>query len=216
MLLPPATLPPALTSQLRQDTQARVDAALGDASELEKRVYHGVLLDTLVHELNSVRGLLGEPDRVEHADLSERAVTVLLRFGDLPVAIHWIDLPGLARYGMEFAFYAPRRRVTLTFPSPYLRNEPSSLVTEGGDEATARSWRTEETLGYASGFRRELEEFHACAVSGTEPETSGRDGLADIMLCQAIIECHRQGRPAVPARPHPQPADTAPVTSEQE
>jgi predicted dehydrogenase len=130
---------------------------------------------------------------------------------------------------MEFAFYAPQRRVTLTFPSPYLRNEPASLVTEGGDESTARSWRTEETLGYESGFRRELEEFHACAVSGAEPETSGRDGLADIMLCQAIIECYRQGRPAVPARPQPaelprarpphqrpQRADTAQITSERE
>ena len=199
-LLPPAALPADLTRQLRQDAQARVDAALGPASELEKRVYHGVLLDTLVHELNTVRGLLGEPDQVEYADLSEQAVTVMLRFGGLPVAIHWIDLPGIARYQMEFAVYAPDRRVTLTFPSPYLRNEPSTLVTEGGDPATARSWRTEEVLGYDSGFRRELEAFHACVVSGEVPDTSGRDGLADITLCQAIVECHRQGRP-VPAGP---------------
>ena len=35
----------------------------------------------------------------------------MLRFGALPVAIHWIDLPGIARYGMEFALYAPERRL---------------------------------------------------------------------------------------------------------
>ena len=27
----------------------------------------------------------------------------MLRFGGLPAAIHWIDLPGIARYTMEFA-----------------------------------------------------------------------------------------------------------------
>jgi len=57
-------------------------------------VYELVLLDTLVHELNTVRGLLGEPDRLDYVSLAESSVTVMLRFGDLPVAVHWIDLPG--------------------------------------------------------------------------------------------------------------------------
>ena len=62
----------------------------------------------------------------------------MLRFGDLPVAIHWIDLPGIARYEMEFALYAPDRRVTLSFPSPFLRNEPAVLEIEGGERGHAR------------------------------------------------------------------------------
>ena len=194
-LLPPAALGGDVLSRLRADSAERVSAALGAASELERRVYHDVLLDTLVHEINTVRGLLGEPDTLDYVDLSEQAVTVLLRFGDLRAAIHWIDLPGIARYQMEFALYGPGRRVTLSFPSPFLRNEPSTLTVEGGDPGTARSWRSEETVGYESGFRRELEAFHACVLSGTVPVTSGRDGLADIALCRAIIECHRTGRP---------------------
>src|ERR1700677_4859029 len=85
-----------------------------------------VLLDTLVHELNTVRGLLGEPTRLDYASLALDHGTVMPRFGDLRAAIHWIDLPGIARYGMEFALYAPDRRLTLTFPSPFLRNEPAT------------------------------------------------------------------------------------------
>ena len=146
-------------------------------------------------ELNTVRGVLGEPDRLEYADLSPRQVTVLLRFGDLPVAIHWIDLPGISRYAMEFALFAPDRRVTLRFPSPFLRNEPAALLIEGGDPGSTRSWQTEEVVSYDSGFRRELMAFHDCVTNGAEPATSGRDGLADIALCQAIIECHRLRRP---------------------
>jgi predicted dehydrogenase len=120
---------------------------------------------------------------------------VMLRFGSLPAAIHWIDLPGIARYTMEFALYAPDRRVTLSFPSPFLRSEPAVLAIEGGEVGTARSWRTEETVSYASGFKAELVAFHDSAVSGTAPVTSGLDGLRDIALCQAIIESHRTGGP---------------------
>lgn len=195
-LLPAASPPADVLARLRADTADRIAAALGDsATELESRVYHGVLLDTLVHEINTVRGLLGEPDSLDFADLSEQAVTVLLRFGELRVAIHWIDLPGIARYQMEFALYGPDRRVTLSFPSPFLRDEPATLVTEGGEPDGSGSWRRAEVAGYESGFRRELQAFHAAVTSGTAPPTDGRDGLADIALCQAIIECHRSGRP---------------------
>lgn len=201
-LPPPARLSKDIAARLRAESQAAISAAVGPADDVARRVYAGVLLDTLVHEINAVRGLLGEPDRLEYVDLSEQSVTVLLRFGDLRVAIHWVDLPGIARYEMEFALYAPDRRVTLTFPSPFLRNEPATLVVEGGDPGSARSWRSTEIAGYESGFRRELEAFHSCVTGGTTPVTSGLDGLADIALCQAIVDCHRHGRPV------PNPAGT--------
>ncbi len=195
-LLPAARPPADVAGLLQAETDASITAALGDqAGEFERRTYHMVLLDTLVHELNTVRGLLGEPDRLDYVDLREHSLTAMLRFGDLPVAIHWIDLPGIARYQMEFALYAPDARVRLAFPSPFLRSEPSLLETEGGDPGTARSWRTEETVSYESAFKRELIAFHDSVVNGTEPLTSGLDGLRDIALCQAIIESHREGRP---------------------
>ena len=69
---------------------------------------------------------------------------------------------------------------------------PRCWTIEGGEAGTARSWRTEEIVSYESGFKRELVAFHDSAVSGTAPVTSGRDGLRDIALCQAIIESHRR------------------------
>ena len=194
-LLPKAPAPDGVAERLREDSEARVRSAIGEASPLERYVYEQVLLDTLVHQLNTVRGLLGEPDRLDYVSLAEDAVTVMLRFGGLPAAIHWIDLPGIARYEMEFALYAPDRRVTLSFPSPFLRNEAAVLEIEGGDPGTARSWRTQETVSHESGFKAELVAFHDSVVSGAVPLTSGLDGLRDIALCQAIIECHRQGGP---------------------
>ena len=194
-LLPRAPLAAEVTARLQADSDERIRAAVGEATDLERQVYASVLLDTLVHELNTVRGLLGEPTRLEYASLALDCVTVILRFGSLPVAIHWIDLPGIARYGMEFALYAPERRLRLTFPSPFLRNEPAVLEIEDGAAGSARAWRTEEVASYESGFKGELEAFHDWIVAGREPVTAGRDGLRDITLCQAIIDSHHRGVP---------------------
>ena len=120
--------PPAagLLQRFREDNDARITAALGEtASPLERDVYEHVLLDTLVHELNTIRGVLGEPDRIDYVSLHRDTVTVMFRFGELPVALHWIDLPGISRYQMEFALLRPDRRLRLAFPSPFLRNEPA-------------------------------------------------------------------------------------------
>jgi predicted dehydrogenase len=182
-------------SVLQAETDASIRSAIGAATDFERQVYHMVLLDTLVHELNTVRGLLGEPDSLDYVDLQEHSLTAMLHFGELPVAVHWLDLPGITRYGMEFAAYAPDRRVTLTFPSPFLRSEPATITTEGGDPGTTRTWRTEEIVSYESGFKRELAAFHHCVVTGDQPLTSGPDGLRDIAVCQSIIESYRRGGP---------------------
>jgi predicted dehydrogenase len=201
-LAPPTPIPADLSGALRERSDAAVTEAIGPADDLARAVYQNVLLDTLVHELNTVRGILGEPDQLDFADLGEQSVTVLLRFGGIRAAIHWLDLPGIARYEMEFALYAPDRRVTLAFPSPYLRNEATTLRIEGGEPGTPRSWSRSELTGYESAFKRELIAFHASASTGAQPETSGRDGLADVALCQSIVQCYRTGRPVPnPAAP---------------
>lgn len=194
--LAPIARPPEVDlERLRAETDASITAAIGDADEFLRRTYHAVLLDTLVHELNAVRGLLGEPDRLDYVDLREGSLSVMLRFGTLPVAIHWVDLPGIARYKMEFALYAPDRRVTLSFPSPFLRSEPAILEIDAGEAGTARSHVSHEITSYESGFKRELIAFHDCVINGTQPVTRGADAMRDIALCQAIIESYRTGRP---------------------
>lgn len=201
-LAPVGRPPEAVVARLREEAAASIRAAIGDVDEGLRRAYHSVLLDTLVHELNAVRGLLGEPDRLDYVDLRADSLTVMLRFGDLPVAIHWIDLPGIASYRMEFAMYAPDRRVTLAFPSPFLRNEPTVLEIEAGDVGTTRSSTSRDITSFESAFKLELIAFHDAIASGTPPVTSGADALRDIALCQAIIECQRTNRPIDhPTRP---------------
>jgi len=172
------------------DNAARITAAIGEADPMSRRAYHLVLLDSMVHEFNAIRGVLGEPDRLDFAGICEHGVTVILRFGETQCIVTWVDLPGIARYQMEFAFYALDRRLTLSFPSPFLRSMPTLLTTEAGEADGLRAWRTEEVASYAESFKQELVHFHECVLSGRAPVTSAHDALRDIALCQAVVAAH--------------------------
>jgi predicted dehydrogenase len=154
-----------------------------------------VLLDTLIHELNLLRLFLGTPSGVRHARVTSESATIELEFGDVVVALTWVDLPGITRYQQELVFYAPDRRLRLSFPSPFLRNAPTELVIEGGIVGDPGSWATREVVGYEEAFKLELIEFAEAIADRRAPRTTGEDGLADVELCVAIIEAMRSGGP---------------------
>jgi predicted dehydrogenase len=183
-------LPADLLAGLGADDERAIDEALGESDEQTRWCYRWILLDNLVHELNALRGVLGEPTEIRHADLSPRCVSVNLRFGEVDCHLSWVDLPGIARYKQEFAFYAPDQRVTLELPSPFLRSMPSKLIVEGGEPGTSHGWEREEIVSYEEAFKRELVEFAECIATGREPRTSGADGLGDLRLCEAIAHAH--------------------------
>ena len=190
-------LDPDLAATLIADDERRVTAAIGTDDTAVRRAYRVVLLDSVVHELNAVRGLLGEPTELRFADIWGEAdgITTTFAFGDTECVFMWVDLPGIARYHQELAFYAPDERLTLAFPSPFLRSLPTRLVLEGGDPGTPVAWRTVKTVSYDEAFKRELREFHACVVEARESRTPGTDALRDIALAQAIVRCFLERRP---------------------
>lgn len=195
-----ATLTPAPPSaeqraELRRAADAALTRAIGEGDPLERQIYEGVLLASLVHELNAMRGLLGEPDVLEHASLRAGSLSLIFRFGDLPLTLDRVDLPGIARYRMEFAAFGPNRRAVLSFPSPFLRSEPTLIRIEDGVAGSTAARATEEVTSYESAFKRELIAFHEAITRGVAPPTAGSDVVRDIQLCQSIIECHRTGAP---------------------
>jgi predicted dehydrogenase len=184
-------------ADLVAEDERRVTAAIGSDDPVVRRAYRAVLLDSMVHELNAVRGLLGEPTELRFADIwgLPDGITATFAFGGVEVVFAWVDLPGIAAYEQELAFYAPAARSRLVFPSPFLRSMPTQLVLEGGDPGTSSASRTERTVSYDEAFKRELVEFHSCVVDDREPRTPGRDALHDLALCHAIVRSHVDRRP---------------------
>src|SRR6201989_692803 len=90
-LAPVAPTPKEAIEAFKAETHASITRAIGEANPFLREEYHFVLLDTLVHELNTVRGVLGEPTTLEYVDMQQGQLTVILKFGALSVAINWMD-----------------------------------------------------------------------------------------------------------------------------
>jgi len=189
---PPAKVAAELYAQ---DEAARLEAALPGADELSRWAYRNILLNSMVHELNAMRGVLGEPDDLAFAAIRETGVTAIFNFGPTQAVMAWVDLPTIARYSMEFAFYSPDRRLTLAFPSPFLRSMPTLLIRDEGVAHSPRGTVTQEIVSFEESFKQELIHFEECVRTGRTPVTSGNDALRDIALCEAVVDVHRSGRP---------------------
>jgi predicted dehydrogenase len=178
-------------AELEADDRRRVAAAIGSAADDPTWywAYRVVLLDCMVHEINALRGLLGEPTelRFAHASAHARTLTAAVAFGPTECLMAWTDLPGIAHYEQEFSLVAPNERLGLVFPSPFVRNLRTRIVSEGGTPDTAHFWRTSEHGSYESPFKRELVEFHECIVERREPRTGGGDAARDLAFCEAFI-----------------------------
>jgi len=194
-LTPPGEVADEVLAPLREDARTRLAAAIGTDDEFYASQYQAVLLDTLVHEINTSRAVLGEPTRLDYVDLRVGSATVIASFAAASAAIHWVDVPAMTRYSMEFAMMGADGRVTLTFPSPYLRNAAATLSIEGGSGDDVSSWHREEVTSYESGFKEELIAFHDAVVDGTPVRTDGHDAARDIAMCQAIIASARSHSP---------------------
>ncbi|HEY7514470.1 MAG TPA: hypothetical protein VIC87_08330, partial [Vicinamibacteria bacterium] len=165
-----------------------------------------MLFQSLVHDTNALRGMLGEPEEVlsAHAWRGGMAQTSLTRFpGNVRVLLSWVSLPGLKHYEERLLFAGPEKRVHLVFPSPYLRHFPTPLLVErmeGSEHVEER-----RTVSYEEAFRAELHAFRQCVRQGQKPETSIEDALGDArwiqMIARALAAGEPKGRPRAPKRP---------------
>jgi predicted dehydrogenase len=194
-------LPPELGRAFEADDRERVAMAIGEAGDdpAVYRAFRVVLLDCMVHELNALRGLLGEPTEVRYVGISgpAEALTAVIRFGEIDCVVAWADVPELTRYRQEISFIGSTQRASLIFQSPFLRNVPTEIVREGGPAREGGSWRTSEVVSYEAPFKRELMDFYDCVVHEREPRTTGRDGARDIALCEAFIRAATEFAPQV-------------------
>jgi predicted dehydrogenase len=184
----------ATLAALQAEDEARVTAAIHVQDPVLRYAYRHSLLDSMIHDINLMRGLLGEPKVLRFASVAQAEVSLFVEFPHTTAAMHWVNLTdGVARYQQEFSFFGPERRASLVFPSPFLRSAPTELVLEGGTQESSRSWRTVETVSYEEAFKRELVEFYDCVTKDREPRTTPEDAVRDVAFCQAIIAAHSSG-----------------------
>ena len=185
--------PAAAGEQTAAARAAAVQEAIGEATPEVLRAFN-LLSGSMIHDLYTMRAVLGLPSAVVSAELWQegRALTFTLAYpGGARCVATWIDLPDLWDFKETLEIYGDARRVLLSYPTGFARGLLSSLVIQGTD-ADGTAYRTEPAVDWESAFLRELRHFHECIVDGTENRTPLASARDDIGLIIDIIGKYRE------------------------
>jgi predicted dehydrogenase len=174
-------VPPDVLARLRAEEDEVIREAIGDFTPRERMAFSDALLSTLVHDVNALRGLVGDPAEVVATEFwagAESMVSLLRYPQGFRVVVSLQYLWDLADYREEIGLYAPGARLRLCFPSPFFRNEPTPVVVSGMDGAAA--WEKRIVASHREAFKEELLHFAECVGQGRRPITSAEDGRSDI------------------------------------
>jgi predicted dehydrogenase len=174
------------TARLRES----MEKAVGGVGSVD---LYRILLFFASHDLNVMRGLLGEPHAIDAVTVSGTDTLVAaLDYGFRGPAL--LELSAATDYGWfeeEITVAGETEMLSLRFPHPYVPYGQSELTVRAHD---GQSTNGQQVLSpYSDGFRRTWEHFAQYITEGGTPETSFRDGLADLELA---VELTRRGAKA--------------------
>lgn len=188
-VLPADDVPPDVLSRLRAEDDTLAELALGPAAAELGRLYTGILLGSIVHQLALVRTFAGDPLRIDHVDVwpdghwpPSVAFEALLP-NDARLTIRWHSLDRYPAHREEVRLHHEEGSCVLAFPSPYLLHAPTDLIVVDGDGKCARTSRYRSIV---EAFEEELLDFHRLVVSGEPTAAGAAEGRADIVTCQRI------------------------------
>ena len=166
-----------------------IGEVLGPSASQLQRAALGIMLGSLCHDVNALRGLIGEPESVAHTEVWNQGLCIssTLRYASgTRASLTWTYLSDLRDYNEEIASYSDATRVRIVFPSPFLRNCPTRVIVQGSEKLSDRpesaSWEREVTVSYHEAFKEELLHFHDCVVNNRAPVTDLADSRADLAL----------------------------------
>jgi predicted dehydrogenase len=189
-------VPAAAGSRLRDEQDRLIREAVGSCTPAERYVFAESLLSTLVHDVNLLRSLAGDPAEVLFTDAwaDARSLVSVLRYPSgirAVLALHF--LPDLDRYEERVAFHGRSQRITLVFPSPFFRNAPTAVVLEATVDGHPAETRL--TASVREAFKEELVHFADCVEGGYTPETPPAEAREDVVLLHRMFAALRRARP---------------------
>jgi predicted dehydrogenase len=183
-----ADVPAETGTRLRAEQERLIREAIGEFTPLERRVFAGNLLSTLVHDINMLRTLSGDPEEVLFTDVwagGDSMMTCLRYASGVRATISLHYLWDLADYEETVMYLGRSDRVRLVFPSPFFRNIPTEAFVEGMEDGHPFEKRV--TASMEEAFKEELVHFADCVTTGRAPETTPAEARGDVELLHRIF-----------------------------
>ena len=148
----------------------------------------------MVHDVNLVHGLLDAMD-VSTGEVAGAAVfaggagaegSVRLTPGDGLWTVFHLVVPKLADYVERVTLYFDDRIYELTFPSPYLNHQPTTLIEKRSEGHQARTIL--HRASYQEAFVEELKGWWRAIVEGAPVVNPVEDARRDMALLAAFAK----------------------------
>lgn len=179
---------PALLQQIRDARAATLEAELPEVPASMRDIYVDVLLDSAIHDLYVLRGLIGDPSSSVHCRFwaNGRGFHMTIPYdSNLEAHYDFVQFDTVGRYIETVSCFGDHGSLRLDFPSPYLRNAPTQLSVEG--ESAGGIVRSDWVGSYEEAFKQELVHFYECICTGKTPLSSAIEARKDILLMQTAI-----------------------------
>jgi predicted dehydrogenase len=181
-------VPASVRAKLQADQDALIREVIGEFTPLERRVFANNLLSTLVHDINVLRGLSGDPEAVLFTDVwhgGEGTLTCMRYANGVRAIVSLQYLPDLANYEETVAYYGKGSRVRLIFPSPFFRNMPTPVIVEGMEDG--KPFAKTVTASMKEAFKEEMLHFAECVQHNKTPDTTPEEAKGDVALLHKIF-----------------------------
>ena len=181
-------VPADVRAKLQADQDALIREVIGDFTPLERRVFANNLLSTLVHDINVLRGLSGDPEEVLFTDVwhgGEGMLTSMRYANGVRAIVSLQYLPDLANYEETVAYYGRGSRVRLVFPSPFFRNMPTPVIVEGMENG--KPFEKRVIVSMKEAFKEEMLYFAECVQHSKTPITTPEEARGDVALLHNIF-----------------------------
>ena len=172
--------------------------AIGDVAPEAQRAFF-LLSGSMIHDIYSLRVMLGSPSEVISAEVwaDGRGVSIVFAYPNGARCIAtWVDLPDLWDFKETLEIYGDNKRVIVSYPTGFSRGILSEVTIHGIDP-DGTTYSKNPAVEWESAFVRELRHFHACITGDETCYTSLESARNDISLIIDIVQCYIQRKPVL-------------------
>lgn len=155
--------------------------------------YYQSHLGASCHDLNALRGLFGDIDRIDHVDLhaDHDVLQAYLVFEDGRRCVFTSSFNKRKEWEEFIRVETSEKTLTLEFSNPYVKNDPFELhVKRGRDELGDRTIRA----SYEESFKCEMERFIDSIRGEAEVRTTFEEGRNDVTTFIQLFRRYIDGR----------------------
>ena len=189
-------VPADLVARTRAAGAQAVDDTLGRPARPAEARAAEAYLSALVHDVSLAHHLLGAlghrpPLAIADAAYFDGGRGVSLSWelrGGARAHLTHLNLPGVADYTERVTVFCRDRILELTFPSPYLRFQPTQLVEKRSGAGSAALTTTHHRVSYEESFRNELRAFHASVTTGAPVRASAEAAREDLRALLTALQ----------------------------